>query len=111
MVKRGESGPDGRSETDAVRVLRREMGITHAELYRLLDAALGGTEYRLAGDRILVGGEGSGVVIRVGPQRERRIAALRLPVTALEFRFPARSAGEAEAFMQRFERAYQKGGG
>jgi len=87
------------------------MGITHAELYRLLDAALGGADYRVHGDRILVGGAGAGVVIRVAPQRARRIAALRLPVTALEFHFSAGFAGEAEAFMQRFERAYQKGGG
>lgn len=93
-------------------VVHREMGISHADLHRLLGAALGGLSYRAQGDRIVAWApEGLRVEIRVAPERERRLGGLRLPVTDVELRFTGAARAAVDAFMARFDRAFHKGGG
>lgn len=87
------------------------MGISHADLYRVLGTALGGVPYELRPGRIDLREAERRLTIRVGPERERRIASLRLPATALEFHFRGYTGAERERVLARFARVYHKGGG
>jgi len=93
------------------------MSISHRDFQRLLPAAVSG--YRLSG-------RGKGEALRfqirhpdddrlltldLGPERERRIGALRLPVTDVQFRFSGFDQAGFEAFIKRFDLAFQRGGG
>lgn len=91
--------------------LTREMGITHADLFRLLPVALGQSDYQFTEDTITVYYTGYSVHIRISPQRVRRLGALALPVTKLEFQFNGFSEDVVKRFMDRFERCYHRGGG
>lgn len=92
--------------------VRREMGVGHADLHRLLGAALGGLPYRADGTHIVASApDGLRVEIHVAPERERRLAGLRLPVTEVELRFSGAGREAVEAFMARFDRTFHKGGG
>ncbi|MEQ8495922.1 MAG: hypothetical protein RLW42_17050, partial [Gammaproteobacteria bacterium] len=55
--------------------------------------------------------DGRRLVVRLAAERERRIALLRLPVTDVHFEFTAFPAAARDAFLARFDRAFQKGGG
>ena len=89
----------------------REMGLTHVEFFREVPAALRHREY-LRQDRQVrvVLGRGS-LVITLGSEQTRRIAALRLPYTVVEFAFEGVEQIEREDFMQRFDLCFRRGGG
>ena len=89
----------------------REMGITHVELLRLLPRLLAGRDWRQGAGCVQVCDGVRQLVISYRPEQERRIAALRLPVTQIVFEFGGYSDAEAGAFMARFDRTYQRGGG
>jgi len=91
--------------------LRLEMGIGHADLLRLLPAALGGRAFEREGEEIRVAVDGGEVRIRIGPEGRRSLGAIRLPVTELELRFTGLGEAQIAAFLQRFRSAFQKGGG
>ena len=87
------------------------MGLTHAEFFRELPAALAHRAYVAEGARVRVDlGRGS-LVITLGSERIRRIAALRLPCTEVGFAFEGVEASEREDFMRRFDLCFRRGGG
>ena len=93
--------------------LQREMTISHQDFRRLLPAATPGCRVVEPGDRFEVTqiiGEGR-LLIDLGPQRERRLGALRLPVTDVGLRFSGFDRRGYEAFLKRFDLAFQRGGG
>ena len=90
---------------------KREMGVTHAELLRLLPAAVGHAEYCMENNRISLMAEEGRVVIHYSPQKLRSLGALRLPVTHLAFSFQGFSEPSVKHFMARFDRAFQRAGG
>jgi len=89
----------------------REMGITHAELFRLLPRLLQGQVWDGETGLIHVANGSRQLYIRYQPEGERRIASLRLPVTQMTFDFDGYGNDEAAAFMQHFDKTYQRGGG
>lgn len=91
--------------------LHREMGLSHAEFFRSLPAVVGGRECRVDGATVTIQEPEGTVVIRLSAEAERRIALIRLPVTHVTFEFPDHDPAAAAAFMRRFERHYQRGGG
>lgn len=93
------------------RVLVQEWGITHADFFRGLPGAVRGGRYTVEGDTVRIEAGSGRVSIALGPEGERRIASLRLPVTQLEFRFEGLDPSAAEAFLADFSRHYQRGGG
>ncbi len=98
--------------TADVVVERPEMGISHADFRRIFPRLVRDAESDFDGSRAHVRWpDGSRLVVHVAPEGERRIALLRLPTTDLRFEFHAFSASRCAAFMQRFDRAFQKGGG
>ena len=89
----------------------RDMGLTHREFMRTLPAALGGLDYRVEPGRIDIDHPAGTIRITLHPTGERRIAALVLPVTPVEFRFDGLDAAQRQQFMARFERYFHRGGG
>jgi len=90
----------------------REMGVSHAEFFRTLPAALTGRDYTVSGTVVTVTETADRrIVITLDPQSERRIAMLRLPMTLVTFEFCGYAESEIAAFMRHFERRFQRGGG
>jgi hypothetical protein len=89
----------------------REMGMTHKDFFRTFPVVAQGRTWRMEGQTVVLDtGEGT-VSITLGPQGERRIALLVLPVTQLEFRFQGYDQAEMDHFMARFDLAFRRGGG
>jgi hypothetical protein len=88
-----------------------EMGLTHAEFFRTLPAALGERLYRIDGASVSIDDQGHKVTIRLSPESVRRIALLQVPITRVEFIFDGHDPEQIEAFMNHFARYYQRGGG
>ena len=88
-----------------------EMGLTHAEFYRTLPAALGDRSYSIADSVVTLEENDRQVVIELGPESERRIALLRMPVTWVSLEFSNYQQTEIDAFMMHFQRHFQRGGG
>ena len=91
--------------------IEKEMGITHAEFFRVMARALDGREHDLKPD---------GVVINDGPQRleiviseesRRRIALFSLPVTRVTLSFSGYKTNEIDETLIWFDRHFQRGGG
>jgi hypothetical protein len=91
--------------------LRREMGLGHAELFRLLPRAIGDRTWRVHHDLITITAQGQQVYIKLFPEGRRDLGALKLPVTVLEFSFRGFTPEEVDAFMGRFDLAFRRGGG
>ena len=92
--------------------LEFEMGITHADFFRIFPRLLeGGTLRRTAGEVIVAWADARTLVVGLSAEHVRRIAGLRIPYVTLTLRFLGFSPLERRAFLTRFERAFQKGGG
>jgi hypothetical protein len=87
------------------------MGISHAELLRLLPGAIAHRPYRLCGRTVLIEDGASRIELRLSAERERQLGALRLPATTLTLLFCGHSEDAVGRFMQHFERHLQRGGG
>jgi len=89
----------------------KDMGVSHADFFRLLPRAMGDIPYRVEGTT--VNGEiGSGTVsIELGKQQERRIALLAIPFAEVTFSFNGVGEDERTEFMRYFDLRFQRGGG
>jgi len=89
------------------------MSISHRDFHRLLAAAVPG--YRIGGDATSIRVEraetGQLLEIGLGPERQRCVGALRLPVTDVSLRFSGFDEAQLATFLKRFDLAYQRGGG
>ena len=97
--------------TQGAHIVRKEMGYTHKEFMRLLPKAVGGADMRITGNEIEVREGDRSLRIEIGEEGERRIASFRLPMTPVSLAFTGYNEAEIEAALDRFWRAYQKGGG
>ena len=91
--------------------LTKDMALTREEFVRLLPGAAGDLPWREEAGRFRLGAEDAGVDITLDPQPPRRIALFTLPVMRVSFRFHGWSAAERDAFVKRFDLAFQRGGG
>lgn len=87
------------------------MGITHGEFLRSLPPALKGAAFTTEGQNITIPWPPGVIHITLGPQGSRRLGSLSLPATEVEIRFHGLSQEQADAFLQGFQRAFQRGGG
>lgn len=93
-------------------VIEKQMGITESEFLRLLPRALDSEVYDVSGSHIrYVMAETKILDITLGPESVRQIALMRMPTMPVTLTFSGFSDFERETLMQRFERAYQRGGG
>lgn len=91
--------------------IEKQMGITHAEFLRLLPRALGTDDFRVSANSIEAVLSTGNVRIELGPEGERRIALMRMPMTSVKITLDRISEPDVDAFLARFDRAYQRGGG
>ena len=97
---------------DEVRVERPAMGISHDDFFRVFPSVLGAASWRREGLSIHVEWPyGARLVTTVSAQKLRRIASLSLPYVDVDFGFRGMEGGARRAFLERFDRAFQKGGG
>lgn len=100
-----------RTANDEV-ILRRDMSMSHADFHRIFPKVVGDAIWRTEGDVVTLNeGEGRVLRIKLGVEGERRIANLALPRTLVEFCFDGYSDAHVEAFLQRFDRSFRRGGG
>ncbi|WP_431862181.1 hypothetical protein [Azospirillum sp.] len=86
----------------------KEMALTRAEFLRLLPGAAGEAPVREGDGVFRVGGA---VEIALDPQPPRRLGLFTIPVMRVTLRFHGGTDEDAQAFVRRFDRAFQKGGG
>ena len=87
------------------------MGVNHQDLFRRLPAAIGFLKYSIRGDTITIVDQQQQLLIRFGEVQERRVGALSLPTTRLDFTFSGFSNSAVVAFMERFDLYFRCGGG
>ncbi|HYG90419.1 MAG TPA: hypothetical protein VD978_29635 [Azospirillum sp.] len=88
--------------------LVKEMALTAEEFRRLLPGAAGDLRVRDEGAVVHVG---DAVEIALEPLPPRRLGLLAIPVMRVTLSFQGWGEDEVRAFAQRFDRAFQKGGG
>ena len=92
-------------------VYEREMGITHRDYLRTVPSAVEGRTFTIRDGRVTIVDGQNQIDIELGPERVRRIASIKLPVTDVTYRFRGHTQEEADAVMARFELYYRRGGG
>jgi len=91
--------------------LVKEMGLTHADFFRLLPRAMGEHAYRIEGSSVDADVHDGSLKIVIGPQKTRRIALLHLPYAEVSFTFVGVSESQRLEFMEHFDLHFQRGGG
>ncbi len=89
----------------------REMGLTHADFWRLLPRAMGKHPYSVEGNTVLANVDNGKLEITIGPTQERRIALMRLPYSVVSFTFDGVTEEQQQAFKAYFDLRFQRGGG
>jgi len=89
----------------------KEMGVSHADFFRLLPRAMGDTSFRVNGMNV-TGELSTGTVsIDVGEEKLRRIALMTIPYAEVSFAFNGVAEEERTEFMRYFDLRFQRGGG
>lgn len=91
--------------------LSLDMSLSREEFLRLLPAAVGRVAFREHGGVISGGDEMRRWTLRLVPLADLHLGRLTLPRHRVEIRFDGFSEDELEAFMARFHRGFQRGGG
>ena len=88
------------------------MGITHRDFLRIFPRLVSDAEAEVttAGARV-DWPDNRSLEVEMSAEHVRRLARLEMPYVNLEFTFRGFEPLEREHFMQRFDRAFQKGGG
>ncbi len=90
----------------------REMGFTRREFFVNLEATFGdGYSTREDGALVVIPVDDGRVTIRLGAERQRRIASLALPFMEVEFSFLDLDPEQRRRFYTAFSRSFQRGGG
>ena len=86
-----------------------EMSLSREEFFRLLPAAVG--VFEADGERVRWVDRGRGWNIRVVPLPDLRLGSAAIPRHRVEIALEPCSAVEGAAFLERFHRAFLRGGG
>ena len=89
----------------------REMGLTHADFWRLLPRAMGDHPYTIDGNAVRATVDGGQLEIVLGQPEVRSIALLRLPYSVVSFTFTGVEEIRQLAFKAHFDLHFQRGGG
>ena len=91
--------------------ITKDMGVTHAEFFRLLPRALGPEAYSRHGARVVREDANRRLEITLGPEGRRQIALLGVPTTSVTLSFSGYSDVDRAAALALFDRAFQRAGG
>lgn len=93
-------------------VVVKDMSLTCEDFFRLLPLAAGALSIRVDGLSAALGTTERGVAITLEPLSPRRLSALlAVPRARVTLVFHGYGAAEQAAFLQSFDRAFQRGGG
>jgi len=91
--------------------LTKDMGITHADFWRIIPAVMEGYHWTSQGNQVLAEQGGSRIVIRIAPEGVRTIAMFNIPTTLVTLEFSGVTPEQRSAFLALFDRRFQRGGG
>jgi len=86
-----------------------EMSLSREEFLRFLPAAVG--SFVVNGDEVRRSDGSRGWVIRLVPLADHRVGSVVVPRHRVEIVLEGYSEADADAFMNRFHRAFMRGGG
>lgn len=91
----------------------RDMGYSENEFFRVLPSALGRYRYRKQDQRLLIDHpeQPHRIQLEIRPLPDRRLGSFRIERIEVQFELLDMSAEERKAFMRRFDRRFQRGGG
>ena len=92
----------------------RDMGLDRRDFFRILPTAIGNSDYKSHGNRVLIEPvvDGGSLTITLGAEESRRLSALMvLPRMQVDFAFSGVAQDEVDQFMQTFDIYYRRGGG
>jgi len=93
-------------------VEQRGMGISQGDFDRIFPRVVVGATIVRDGLRVRAEWEGGKrLQIFLSEEKVRKLGRLQLPYLDLKFRFENFAESERDAFLERFHRAFQKGGG
>jgi hypothetical protein len=87
------------------------MGVSHAEFFSVLPRLLGQDGYQVRGNTVVHEYNGKRVTFTLGPEMQRKIASISLPITQIEVSLDGFSEPEQRDFMERFDLRFRRGGG
>ena len=87
------------------------MSLTEADFFRILPEAVKPCRYTVTADTVMVQCPQGMAHIRISAEAPRRIASLSFPVLKVAIEFGEMSELESKAFLERFDRAFHRGGG
>ena len=91
--------------------MTREMGISHRDFYRIFPAVIRGRPFERTSDGVLFEEPGRRLRVLLSAESQRRLGMLRIPITIVQLQFEGFPQADVDAFMLRFERHFQRGGG
>ncbi len=92
-------------------IVDKEMGLTHAEFFRVIRRALAGRAYVIEDNRVRIEEGPRRLDITLSGEEERRIALVAIPVTRVRLSFTGYRPAETAETLARFDRWFQRGGG
>lgn len=87
------------------------MSLSEVDFFRILPVAVAPCRYTVALDTITVRCPQGIAHIRISAEAPRRIASLSFPVLKVAIEFSGMAELESKAFLERFDRAFHRGGG
>ena len=88
-----------------------DMTIDKADFHRLLPGAVVDRDYRVEGDRIIQGDGRQGWTLELKPLEPLPLGHLSMPRLRVEVHLRGHSSEAVAAFLARFHRGFQRGGG
>lgn len=87
------------------------MALTEGDFFRILPTAVAPCAYDVQANKVIVMCEQGSAQISISPEAPRKIASLCFPVLRVTIEFSEMSEQQSDAFLQRFDRAFHRGGG
>jgi hypothetical protein len=91
--------------------IKKEMGISHQDFFRILPRALGSSEFEQAGNTVVLKQDNRQLTIKLSKESQRRIAAMVVPVTNVTLTFSGYTTEDLKIALDRFDQYFRKGGG
>jgi hypothetical protein len=91
--------------------IKKEMGISHRDFFRILARALGSDKFDKQGTTVVLTQNSRRLTIKISEESHRRIASIVVPMTEVILTFSGYDAKDFQATLDRFDRYFRKGGG
>ncbi len=92
-------------------IIAKEMGLSHRDFFRTVASALGTEEFESTNTGVRLTTDERVLEINLGPERERRIALMVVPITQVTLRFTNYTEADVQTAVKRFDMRFKRGGG